>query len=519
MELACIFTDHMVLQANETIRVFGTGDGEVSVSFMGKQYITHSSENKWCVSIPPQEYGGPYDMTVDLDGEVKTISDIMVGEVWLACGQSNMEFPLYKSVGGIDYAENCDDDNIRFFTVSRRREKTTPEYGDHFGLTPAEDLPWQCCRKETALTFSAIGFHVAKELRKKLGVAVGIISCNWGGSMIEAHIKREYFNKTECLKAIIDEYNKVEYDAEKKLAEWKEYISKLNEALLDSFSDFDTVQLVRDIGVRAAVERNLSKPLTMTHMDEIPYKWQSPGVLFDGMYSRITPYTVKGMMWYQGESNRWEGYLDKYLVFMDCMRTEFRNPDMPIYAVELASYNNWAVDEECQPHDHRFITEDLPCNFAFNREQQQRATEIAVNNYLVTSMELGDIYDIHPIHKKELADRMSKKMLKHTYNFDIAADQPTFKSVTFEKNKAIIELDNAEGLYCRDLSLVKMYVSDQSHELKRARIEIDGTRLILHCEEVENPILVRYGFDFYYDGMHIYNDSGLPLAPFRTDVN
>lgn len=517
MKLACIFTDNMVLQANKPIKIFGEGNGTVTITFMGDKYSAYSDSGKWCVTIPPKEYGGPYTMEVDLNGETTVIEDVMLGEVWLAAGQSNIEFPLYKSLGGMDAAKNCDDDKIRFFTVSRRREKDTPEYGDHFGLTVADDLPWQHCCEETALTFSAIGFHVAKELREKLGVAVGIISCNWGGTMIEAHIKRDYFYQSEALKPIIEKYDEEKYDAEKRLAEWKNYISKLNSALVDSFSEFDTQKLVRDIGVRAAIEKNLSKPIDMEHINDGPYKWQNPGLLFDGMYARIIPYSVRGMMWYQGESNQWKDYLEKYLVLMKCMRQEFQNPDMPIYAFELASFNNWAVKEECQPNDHRFVTEEIPCNWAFNREQQQRATEIADNNYLVTSMELGDIYDIHPIYKKELADRMSKKILKHTYGYDIDADQPIFRGAKFEKNRVIIDLDNADGLYCRNLSLVKMFVSDASCELKRADVEIDGSRLILHCKEVENPVLVRYGFDFYYDGLHIYNSAGLPLAPFRTD--
>lgn len=517
MKLASIFTDHMVLQANRPIKIFGEGSGSATVNFLGEEYKAEQSDGKWCVTMPEQSYGGPYDLEVDLDGERITVSDIMIGEVWLAAGQSNMEFPLFKALGGIDDAKNCGDEQIRFFTVSRRREKDTPEYGDHFGFTPAEDLPWQICEEESALAFSVIGFYVAKEIREKTGAAVGIISCNWGGSMIEAHIKREYFYQSDALRPIIDEYDREEYNAEERLTEWRNYISELNKQMVESFSEFDALELVRNIGVRAAVEKNLAKPMTIEHINDGPYKWQNPGLLFGGMYDRIIPYGVRGMMWYQGESNRWKDYLEKYLTLMKCMRREFQNPDMPIYAVELANFNNWAVEEECQPHDHRFVTEEIPCNWAFNREQQQRATEVGENNYLVTTMELGDVYDIHPIYKKEVGKRLANKILKHTYGCDIDADHPVFRSAVFEKNKVIIELDNAEGLYCRNLSLVKMFVCDESHELKRADVEIDGTRLILHCPEVEKPIIARYGFDFYYDGMHIHNGAGLPLAPFRTD--
>lgn len=517
MKIASIFTDHMVLQADRPIKIFGEGKGRVTITFIGEEYQINSKEENWCATLPPRQYGGPYEMKIDLNGETILLRDIMIGEVWIAAGQSNMEFPLYKSLGGIDDAKGCDDDKIRFFTVPRRREKNTPEYGDHFGLTEAEDLPWQCCCEKTALTFSAIGYYTAKALSRKLGAAVGIISCNWGGSMIEAHIKRDYFYESEPLRNIIEEYDNIKADAAESLKEWKTYISKLNKAIKKSFSEFDTLELVKKIGVRATIDRNLSKPIEVQHITEGPYKWQNPGLLFDAMYARIIPFGVKGMMWYQGESNCWKDYLEKYLTFIKCMRTEFQNRDMPIYAIELASYNNWDVEEECQPHDHRFVTEKINCNWAFNRELQQKATEVDKNSYLVTSMELGDIYDIHPIYKKELAERLSKKILKHTYGYNIDADQPVLRRAIFEKSKVILELDNADGLYCRNLSRVKMFVADNSYELKRAEVEIDGTRLILRCRDVEKPILVRYGFDFYYDGLHIYNRAGLPLAPFRTD--
>ena len=159
--------------------------------------------------------------------------------------------------------------------------------------------------------------------------------------------------------------------------------------------------------------------------------------------STIVPFSIKGMLWYQGESNQSVDYLNKYMVFMECIRDEFKCPDMKFYAVELASY----CLEETAPDE--FISGN---NWAFTREQQQKATELAKNNYLVTSMELGDICDVHPIQKKELAKRIYMKILKHSYNFNIFAEQPTFKSAEFKNGKAYIYLNNADGLYSNNLS-------------------------------------------------------------------
>ena len=156
-------------------------------------------------------------------------------------------------------------------------------------------------------------------------------------------------------------------------------------------------------------------------------------------------------------------------------------------------------------------------NWAFTREQQQRATEIAPNNYLVTSMGLGDPIDVHPAAKKPLSRRIARKVLKYSYGFDILADQPIFKRATFNGESVTIELENSDGLYACDLNSVNMYLADESRVLKKAKIRIDNDRLILKSAEIKNPCIVRYAFDNCYCGALIFNKSGLPLAPFRTD--
>ena len=199
------------------------------------------------------------------------------------------------------------------------------------------------------------------------------------------------------------------------------------------------------------------------------------------------------------------------------MRDAFQNPDMPFYAIELAGYAHPDGGIEAQISDDRFVTEEIPCNWAYNREQQQEATRVGENNYLVTSMELGDTMNLHPIQKKELAHRTVLKVLKYTYGFEIQADQPIYRSASFEGDCVRITLDHAEGLFCPHLKHVKMFVADESHVLKRAEVRIEGEELVVRSKEVDHPVLVRYGFDFYYDGCHIYNEAGLPLSPFRTD--
>lgn len=512
MQPASIFTDHMVFQAGMPIRIFGVGKGIVKVDFLGIRTEKSSEEDNWCIEFPPQSYGGPYEMELTLNDEKITLKDIYIGEVWIAAGQSNMEMPLFRTEYGIEEAKYSANEKIRFFTVPRRVEKNTPIYGWHFEKRTGDDTPWEVLNEESALHFSAIGYYTAKELQQKLGVAIGVISCNWGGQPIETFIKREYFNDCDALKPAIEAYNKMMSELN-----WEEYTEKYHNAMKkweDFYNaiDYDEVEEVREKGVRATAGMP-ERPTPW--FPNGPYVAYMKGCLYESMISRIAPFGIKGVWWYQGESNASENYFEKYLTYMKCMRDTFKNPDMPFYAIELASFSCWWRDDK-QETDDRFVTGS---NWAFTREQQQKATEADENNYLVTSMELGDLYDIHPIQKRELSYRLARKVLKHTYEFDIYADQPVFERVEFKEGKAYITLKNADGLYCKNLAGVKMYLADNEKILKRADVEIKDNMLVLSADEIKNPSCVRYGFDYYYSGCHIYNKAGLPLAPFRTDKN
>ena len=206
MKLASIFTDGLVLQKGLEIRVFGEGRGKVKVSFLGNSAEGEFYSDDWCLTLPPCEYGGPYEMSIILNGEETVIHDIYVGEVWVASGQSNMEMPLFRTEHGFAEAEKCYNEKIRFFNVPRRVERDIPKYGWHFITEDGNDTPWQICEEKTALKFSAIGYYVAKELNKALGVAVGIIGCNWGARKLETFISRDYAHKSPFLKKVADEY-------------------------------------------------------------------------------------------------------------------------------------------------------------------------------------------------------------------------------------------------------------------------------------------------------------------------
>lgn len=246
-----------------------------------------------------------------------------------------------------------------------------------------------------------------------------------------------------------------------------------------------------------------------------PYDGVSAGNLWETMFSTIVPYGVKAMLWYQGEGNTYEPthYAEKYLTFLRCIREQFK-ADIPSYAVELAPYMR-SAEAFLNAHTTYEQPED---NWAFLREQQQLATEIETGNYLVTTQGLVDnMYAIHPHEKKTIADRLCLKVLKYTYGRELAADQPVYQSVRFIGRKAFITLQNVEVL-SGFTSNVIMYIAGENKIMHRAVVEIvNDNQLCVYSENVEKPLLVRYAFDMFYFGSHLYNEVGLPLAPFRTD--
>lgn len=511
MKLAAIFTDSMVIQRDLPIKVFGTGEGTASVSFMGETASAVAENGRWCVTLSPRPFGGPYTMEINLDGEEIVLSDIMLGDVYIAGGQSNMEMPLFKTEYGFEEAEHCANDNIRYFTVARRYKPGVDNYAWHFVDMYSKDTPWQRCSEESSLNFTAIGHYFAKYINSATDVPVGIISCNWGGRKIESFTDRKYLYQNPDTEGLIREF-----DEHNSKLDMEQYEIKYEKFLKDIQNYVTTVkaghmELTRAIGLRASVEKIGCSD--MPYPETGPYDSVSPATLWDSMFATIVPYGVKGFLWYQGESNGGErDYTSKYLTLLRCLRENFEC-DMDAYAVELAPYIRGIIG--CKNQLDNPLTEGD--NWAFFREQQQLATQIGTKNYLVTTQGLGDMFDIHPMNKKEVAHRLALKVLKYTYGMDIKADQPLYKSVEFKDGKAYITLENADGLF-GDVSKVVMYIAGEDRVPYRGDVTIlPDNRVCVYSEDVPEPVLVRYGFCMHYLGTHLYNDAGLPLAPFRTD--
>ena len=511
MKLASIFTDSLVLQRDMPVRVFGTGNGKAVVSFCGNTAKAQAQDGKWCVTLPEVPYGGPYTMEIDLNGEKKVLKDILVGDVFLCCGQSNMAMPLFQTQYGYEDARTTNNDNIRYFTVPRRYKPGADNHGWNFVDLYDCDIPWQKSCEEAALRFSAIGHYFAKYIYEQTQVPVGIVSCNWGGRKIEPFIDKKYLYDNPDTSKLIEEFDQYcdSLDMEDYEKKYAEFLSAMENAIQTTRKDY--IKETEKLGIRPATQRYTAADFPAPVYG--PYDSFSPSTLWQSMFATIVPYGVKAMLWYQGESNGYDmDYTSKYLTFLECIRENFQQ-DIDAYAVELAPFmqdTNLMAERLSDP-----LAKEQ--NWAFLREQQQDAVKKGTKNYLVTTIDLGEMFDIHPRNKKDVAYRLALKVRKYTYGEDIPADQPVYSSVEFKEGKAYITLENGDGLY-GNTGMVAMQIAGSDKIPYPATVEIaeDG-RLCVYSDKVPEPVLVRYGFDMYYFGGYLYNNANLPLAPFRTD--
>ncbi|MBQ2733719.1 MAG: hypothetical protein IJF74_06140 [Clostridia bacterium] len=507
MKLETLFQNGMIFQRKKPIRIFGTGDGVANASFCGNSASSERTEWGWLITLPAMEAGGPYTLSVDLNGEKIEISDVYVGEVFIASGQSNMEMPLFRTQNGFDEAERCEDELIRFFTVPRRFREDYRGRNRHFLVVKADDGKWEKCTEDTALRFSAIGYHFAKFARKALGVPVGVINCNWGGRVIRTFIPYEdcanepaMANEVEAYKRALAAHSDEEYEKQ-----YDDYIKAL-EIHCDTTSE--TVEKVREFGhlfgyAYDGANAKVAKPLAYGK-----YSPDRPGGLWSTMVRHICPFGVGGVLWYQGESdNRTTNYFEKYRTMLNAWRREFYDAELPFFAVELAPFRREGRCEEQNDNE----------GFNTLREAQQKCADELEHSYLATIIDCGDEFDIHPQDKKTPAKRLWLLAAKYVYGMDVTADAPRYESHRFlEDTAAVVKVKNAKKLYASGIRGFWIAGEDGVFYPCNAAI-IGDTEIRVRAPHVKKPKYIRYCYYSYPQTSYLVNEAALPLMPFRTD--
>ena len=496
MKLSSLFSDHMVLQQQKPIRLWGEGVGAVTVRLADVTATAPCVDGVWQAELPPMAAGGPYTLTLqDAVGEV-ALTDVMLGEVWLAAGQSNMEHPLFSSEDGFAAADAADLPQIRFFTVPRRNEAGQDRYGWHFEAVRSVDTPWQVCTPETALHFSAIGFYFARHLQVEKGVAVGVISCNYGGTRIEPWIDPATIAADPRFAMVRQRVDTAleGLDLEEYEAVYQAYRDEMDAQCQSA----DAVAKAKELGPYAFGRYNC-----IDWPKEPPFgpKWQNwPGVLYENMTASIVPYALRGVLWYQGESSRNDApyYFDMFAAYAQQCRRDFRDERLPIFTVQLAPY-------VCDP----------PFSWARMVEQQVRIAKEQEGVYLITTGDIGEYGNIHPMYKRQFGERLWLAANKVVYGGEAEYCGPLYAGHTVEGDALRVTFTHTVGgLTVKDTP--DFTLCGEGGVFHPATATVEGDTLLVHSPEVPYPVHIRYGFADQFR-LSLFNGDGFPAAPFRTD--
>jgi sialate O-acetylesterase len=473
--LPALLADNMVLQQKTTVSLWGwAAPGEavtVTASWQKTSAkTTADAQGNWLVRVPTAKAGGPY--TIAIKGKNKLIiNNVLLGEVWLCSGQSNMNFPITKGVdwrtglrNAAEVVQQAQYPTIRLFTVAQK-----------VADTPQRDVTgsWAVCSPETVGTFSAVAYFFGLELYQKLGVPVGLIHSSWGGTPAESWTREEVLESNPALRHLITKYDlgltqRPAYETA--LAAWKQE----KEANPQS--------------TRPKPE----EPLSATS-NKSPYK------LYNGMIRGLEPYTLRGVIWYQGESNATRAYQYRTLfpALIASWRQDWQQPDMPFYFVQIAP--------------HKSQTPEI-------REAQLFTLQTVPHTGMVVTTDVGDSLDIHPRDKQTVGHRLALWTLAKTYGEKkLPYSGPLYKSMQVGNGQARLSFDHAEGLQARNGEALREFTIAGSDSVFRpAQARIEGRTVVVSSPEVSQPVAVRFGWR-KSPMPNFFNGANLPASPFRTD--
>jgi sialate O-acetylesterase len=474
--LPYMVADHMVVQRGLPVHIWGraTPGEPVVVSFRGEQGRTSTdSLGRWSIYLSPGAAGGPFTMTVQGANSI-SLSDILVGDVWVASGQSNMEWPLAWAADPKNEIAAARFPQIR---LARATHKVSQYPLENFN---AEQ--WRECTPESAANFSAVAYHFGRLLHEKTGVPIGLIQTAWGGTPIEAWTSLGAIAQDSSLMSVF--------------AEWNALMQKYALDLLRYH------RAAKDWEKEAPRLKAEGKPLPPVPPKPVgPGGPFTPGGLYNAMVAPLTPFPIRGVIWYQGEANTSHQRAPLYGRLFQAMIRDWRSSwgigDFPFLFVQLANYNS------------------KESNWPEVREGQRHA--LAVRNTAMTvTIDIGTPDNIHPPDKRTVGQRLSLAARALAYGESIEYSGPLLRQVTSEPGALRAWFDHAASLTVRGAAVESFEIAGADRNFVPAQARIEGSTVIVHADGVQSPVFLRYG---YKDNptCNLYNAAGLPASPFSWE--
>lgn len=476
LKLSPVFGDSMVVQRDKPIHVWGwtKADTEVRVELAGQAGKGKSDANgRFDVLLDPLPAGGPHQITIAAD-ETKTFSDVLVGEVWVCSGQSNMAWPVASANDPDLESLSANFPNIRLISVPQVASQE-----------PLNDFngKWEACTPETVKQFSAVGYFFGRQLHQTLDIPIGLIDNAWGGSAAEAWIDRSDLEEAGQYSELLKKWDETvaNYDHEAETAKYQDRLAAWQK------------------------DRQGNRPQPPRDQGGSNHR---PANLFNGVLHPVLGYTIRGAIWYQGESNagRAYQYRDLFPLMIQTWRARWGQDDFPFYWVQLADFRS-EVDAPAES------------DWAELREAQTMTMSRLEKTGEAVITDLGEAADIHPRNKQDVAKRLARWALANEYGYDIPFHSPQFQSVEFRDGKAIVKFAHiGGGLDTFDVNIpIGFAIAGEDKKFVSANAKIvDKETIEVWSDQVSAPASVRYA---WADNpiCNVQSADGLPLTPFRSD--
>ncbi len=469
-----LLADHMVVQRGLPVHVWGMAAPHeaVSVTFRGEtKSCTADDDGRWSIYLSPGEASGPFQMNIKATNTI-ALTDILVGDVWVASGQSNMELPMTALANAQTEIAAAQYPKIRLFMVKQKPAD--------YPLEDVESKGWAACTPETVARSSAVAYFFARHLQQKLGVPIGLVESFWGGTAAESWTSLHALSADAALMPVF-------------AARAKTLAEESTTVLRQQREEREFQQAVE----QAKAE---GKPLPWRQWHPDFAAW-APAALYNGMIAPLTPFAIRGVIWYQGESNSGPERAQLYARLFQTMIRDWRNAwgegDFPFLFVQIANWNT--APEALWPEV---------------RDAQRQAL-VLKNTGMAVTIDIGDAVDLHPKDKQDVGLRLALAARAIAFGEKIEWSGPLVRQVTQEEHALRVWFDHASGLMAKGAELTGFEVAGADGKYSMAEAKIVGESVIVSSSAVPTPVSVRYGWAAN-PNCNLFNKEGLPASPFQA---